>query len=163
MFFDTDAKLKSPTLSVADKVRILSCDRNITSPPPSLAGTNLVELATDIGNHQAEELSVHAGYGTTYPEGYNPENVDTLDRRNWINRNVWSPIINTPKNIEKVWDDTKQMFVDKEESDVKKDVYGREMTGAITEVGQQRMQGLGNISDLISQWKDVGQRIAYGG
>ena len=44
-----------------------------------------------------------------------------------------------------------------------KDVYGREMTGAITEVGQQRMQGLGNISDLISQWKDVGQRIAYGG
>ena len=44
-----------------------------------------------------------------------------------------------------------------------KDVYGREMTGAITEVGQQRMQGLGNISDIINQWKQTGQRIAYGG
>ena len=44
-----------------------------------------------------------------------------------------------------------------------KDVYGREMTGSITEVGQQRMQGLGNISDIINQWKQTGQRIAYGG
>ena len=44
-----------------------------------------------------------------------------------------------------------------------KDVYGKEMTGAITEVGQQRMQGLGNISDIINQWKQTGQRIAYGG
>tara|TARA_R110001583_G_scaffold87517_9_gene228211 strand:+ start:281 stop:745 length:465 start_codon:yes stop_codon:yes gene_type:complete len=44
-----------------------------------------------------------------------------------------------------------------------KDVYGREMTGAITDVSQQRMQGLGNISDIINQWKQTGQRIAYGG
>mgnify|MGYP005822864097 CR=1 FL=1 len=44
-----------------------------------------------------------------------------------------------------------------------KDVYGKEMAGAIGEVGQQRMQGLGNISDIISQWKETGQRIGYGG
>ena len=44
-----------------------------------------------------------------------------------------------------------------------KDVYGREMTGAISEVAQQRSQGLSNISDIINQWKQTGQRIAYGG
>ena len=37
------------------------------------------------------------------------------------------------------------------------------MTGAIAETGQQRMQGLSNISDVINQWKQTGQRIAYGG
>jgi len=44
-----------------------------------------------------------------------------------------------------------------------RDVYGKEMTGAIAETGQQRMQGLSNISDVINQWKQTGQRIAYGG
>ena len=112
----------------AKTLRQLPISYAISEYGHTLAGTPLVELATDIGNHQAEELSVHAGYGTTYPEGYNPENVDTLDRRNWRSRNIWDPIKNVPKNIGKVWDDTKQMFVDEEEkeSDVKKDVYGRE-------------------------------------
>jgi hypothetical protein len=44
-----------------------------------------------------------------------------------------------------------------------KDVYGKEMTGAITETSQQRMQGLGNVSDIMNQWQQAGQRIKYGG
>tara|TARA_R110000824_G_scaffold39794_6_gene119956 strand:- start:626 stop:1105 length:480 start_codon:yes stop_codon:yes gene_type:complete len=43
-----------------------------------------------------------------------------------------------------------------------KDVYGKEMTGAIAEAGQQRAQGLGNISDMISQWQETGQRFKFG-
>ena len=43
MFFDTEAKLKSPTLSVADRVRILSCDRNTTSPPTSCTVSPLTQ------------------------------------------------------------------------------------------------------------------------
>ena len=44
-----------------------------------------------------------------------------------------------------------------------KDVYGKEMTGAIAEAGQQRAQGLGNISDIISQWQETRQRFKFGG
>ena len=43
-----------------------------------------------------------------------------------------------------------------------KDVYGKEMAGAIGDVGQQYSQGLGLVSDLVNQWHEQAQRISIG-
>jgi hypothetical protein len=40
-----------------------------------------------------------------------------------------------------------------------KDVYGKSMTDTLTSVRGQQSQGIGAISDLISQWNQMAQRI----
>ena len=40
-----------------------------------------------------------------------------------------------------------------------KDVYGKSMTDTLTNVRGQQSQGIGAISDLISQWNQMAQRI----
>ena len=41
-----------------------------------------------------------------------------------------------------------------------RDVYGKGMTDTLSNVRQQQSQGIGNISDLISQWHEMAQNIA---
>ena len=41
-----------------------------------------------------------------------------------------------------------------------RDVYGKGMTDTLSSVRQQQSQGIGNISDLISQWHEMAQNIA---
>jgi len=36
-----------------------------------------------------------------------------------------------------------------------KDVYGKEMAGALSSVGQQRTQGLQSVQDIINQWRET--------
>ena len=40
-----------------------------------------------------------------------------------------------------------------------RDVYGKGMTDVLTQVRGQQSQGIGNISDLISQWHQMAQSI----
>jgi hypothetical protein len=44
-----------------------------------------------------------------------------------------------------------------------KDVYGRGMTGAITDVTKQRTQAYGSIQDTIAGWTQQAQRFKTGG
>jgi len=43
-----------------------------------------------------------------------------------------------------------------------RDVYGKGMTDTLSNVMQQQSQGIGNISNLISQWHEMAQNISIG-
>lgn len=42
-----------------------------------------------------------------------------------------------------------------------RDVYGKEMAGALSQVGQQRIQGLQSVQDIINQWRETAAGIQY--
>ena len=42
-----------------------------------------------------------------------------------------------------------------------RDVYGKEMSGVLSEIGKARTSSLSGMSDLMSSWKDLASQVAF--